>query len=557
MAGEYIFTISGLSKAYGQRVVLDNINLCFYHGAKIGIVGENGSGKSTLLKIMAGVETNFNGTAQPLKGIQIGYLPQEPMLDPSKNVRQNIEEAFAPIKTLIAEYEALSEKMGETMADDEMEKAIEKMGRLQDKIEALNGWELDRQVELAMDALMLPPDDMDVTKLSGGERRRVALCHLLLQKPDILLLDEPTNHLDAETVEWLEGALREYPGNVIVVTHDRYFLDNITKWILELDSGKGIPFEGNYSSWLEQKSARMAQSEKQSSSLRKHMVKELEWIRSAPGARRSQNKARVREYEKLAASAQKGVDVNSLDIQIAPGPALGEQVVEFKGVFKAYNGGELIKDLSFIAPRGAIVGIIGPNGVGKTTLFRMIVGQEQPTAGEVAIGQTVALSYVDQHRDDLDGSKTVYEELSGGAEFIEMAGRQINSRAYAARFNFRGPDQQKKVANLSGGERNRLHLAKLLRRGGNTLLLDEPTNDLDVATLRALEDAIMEFNGCVFVISHDRFFLDRICTHLIAFEGDCKARWFEGSFHEYEEARLKELGGRDEKRRSRYKRLPL
>jgi len=556
MAGEYIFTISQLQKAYGQKVILNNINLSFYHGAKIGIVGDNGSGKSTLLRIMAGEETNFSGMAEPMKGINIGFLPQEPRLDPTKNVRQNIEEAFASIKSLIAEYEALSEKMGQPMSDDEMEKALEKMSRLQDKIDSVSGWELDRQVEVAMDALLLPPDDMDVTKLSGGERRRVALCNLLLKKPDILLLDEPTNHLDAETVEWLESALRDYPGNVIVVTHDRYFLDNITKWILELESGKGIPFEGNYSSWLEQKSERLAMAEKTSESLRKHMVKELEWIRTNPGARRTKSKARVKEYDRLA-SSQKKVDANSLDIQIAPGPALGDQVIEFRGVNKSYKDNELISDLNLITPRGAIVGIIGPNGVGKTTLFRMIMGQEQPDSGEIVIGKTVSLAYVDQTRDDLDGSKTVFEEISGGADYVEIAGNKINARAYAARFNFRGPDQQKKVGNLSGGERNRLHLAKLLRRGGNVLLLDEPTNDLDVATLRSLEDAILEFNGCVFVISHDRFFLDRICTHLLVFEGGAKARWFEGAFAEYEEARKKELGGKSENRRSKYKKLSL
>jgi ATP-binding cassette ChvD family protein len=556
MAGEYIFTISQLQKAYGQKVILNNINLCFYHGAKIGIVGDNGSGKSTLLRIMAGEETNFSGMATPMKGINIGFLPQEPRLDPTKNVRQNIEEAFSSIKALIAEYEALSEKMGQPMPDDEMEKALDKMSKLQDKIDSVSGWELDRQVEVAMDALLLPPDDMDVTKLSGGERRRVALCNLLLKKPDILLLDEPTNHLDAETVEWLETALRDYPGNVIVVTHDRYFLDNITKWILELDSGKGIPFEGNYSSWLEQKSERMAMAEKQSESARKHMVKELEWIRSNPGARRTKNKARVKEYDRLA-SSQKKVDANSFDIQIAPGPALGDQVIEFRGVSKSYNDNELISDLNLITPRGAIVGIIGPNGVGKTTLFRMIMGQEQPDSGEIVIGKTVSLAYVDQTRDDLDGSKTVFEEISGGADFVEIGGNKINARAYAARFNFRGSDQQKKVGNLSGGERNRLHLAKLLRRGGNVLLLDEPTNDLDVATLRSLEDAILEFNGCVFVISHDRFFLDRICTHLLVFEGGAKARWFEGAFAEYEETRRKELGGKSENRRSKYKKLSL
>lgn len=556
MAGEYIFTMSGLGKAYGGKKVLENIGLCFYHGAKIGIVGENGSGKSTLLKIMAGVDKDYTGTAEPKKGVRIGYLPQEPRLDQSKTVRENVEEAFSHVKSLVAEYESLSEKMSEPMSDDDMEKALERMGRMQDEIDAVDGWELDRQVEVAMDALVLPPDDMDVSKLSGGEARRVALCRLLLQKPDILLLDEPTNHLDAETVEWLEGQLRDYPGNVIVVTHDRYFLDNITKWILELNNGRGIPFEGNYSAWLEQKAQRLAMEEKQSASLKRHIEKELEWIRSNPGAKRTKSKARIKEFEKLASSGKKA-DKNSVDIQIAPGPPLGEQVVDLKNITKAYDDNMLIDDLSFTVPRGAIVGLVGPNGVGKTTLFRMVVGEEAPSSGEIKIGQTVALSYVDQKRDALDDSRTVFEEISGGADVIEMDGRSFNARAYVSLFNFRGPDQQKKVENLSGGERNRVHMAKLLKSGGNVLLLDEPTNDLDVATLRALEDAIMDFSGCVMVISHDRFFLNRICTHLLVFEGESKVRWFEGNFEEYEEVRKKELGGREESRRSKYKKLTL
>ncbi len=555
MAGEYIFTMSGLSKTYGHKKVLENINLCFYHGAKIGVVGENGSGKSTLLRIMAGEDTDFDGTAVQLKGSTIGYLPQEPALTLNKNVRENVEEAFAEIKELIKEYEAISTAMASPMSDDEMEKALDKMGKLQDKIDAVDGWELDRQVEIAMDALVLPPDDMDVTRLSGGERRRVALCKLLLRKPDILLLDEPTNHLDAETVDWLEGQLRDYPGNVIVSTHDRYFLDNITKWILELDKGRGIPFEGNYSAWLEQKAKRMAQAEGQGKSLKKHMEMELEWIRSNPGARRTKNKARIKDYENLSASV-KPVDKNYLDIQIAPGASLGDQVIEFDGVSKGYDGSELMSDLSFIIPRGGIVGIIGPNGVGKTTMFRMIVGEEEPTSGKISIGQTVNISHVDQHRDELDGTKTIFEEITGGGEHMEIGGQVVNSRAYVARFNFKGADQQKNVDKLSGGERNRVHLAKLLKRGGNVILLDEPTNDLDVSTLRALEDAILEFSGCVMVISHDRFFLDRICTHLLVFEGT-GTRWFEGNFAEYEEMKRKETGGKEENRRSKYKKLTL
>ncbi|MBI4827358.1 MAG: energy-dependent translational throttle protein EttA [Nitrospinae bacterium] len=556
MAGEYVFTIGRLSKSYGQKTVFENINLAFYHGAKIGVVGENGTGKSTLLKIMAGVEHEFMGTAEPKKGIRIGYLSQEPALNPQKDVRGNVEEAFAEIKSLIAEYEKLSEAMASPMSDSDMEKALERMGRLQDQIDSVNGWELDRQVEVAMDALLLPPDDMDVTKLSGGERRRVALCKLLLTRPDILLLDEPTNHLDAETVDWLEAQLREYPGNVIVVTHDRYFLDNITKWILELYSSRGIPFEGNYSAWLEAKAARVAQEEKQAKGAARHMEQELAWIRSNPGARRAKSKARVREYEKLA-SQKSNIEKNTLDIQIARGPALGDQVIEAVGLSKAYGDRMLFSDVNFIIPKGGIVGLIGPNGVGKTTLFRMITGEEKPTGGSITVGQTVRLSHVDQHRDDLDGSKTVFEEITGGTDQVEVGGVPVNSRSYVGSFNFKGPDQQKKVANLSGGERNRVHLAKLLRRGGNVILLDEPTNDLDVTTLRNLEDAILDFPGCVLVISHDRFFLDRICTHLLVFEGEGKVRWFEGNFAEYEEARRKELGGKTENRRSKYKKLTL
>lgn len=556
MSGEYIFTMQGLIKRYGRNEVLNGINLCFYHGAKIGIVGENGSGKSTLLKIMARQDNDFEGQAAPLKGSTIGFLPQEPVLDDDQTVRENVEQAFGDIKKMIEEFNAVSAKMAEPMSDEEMEKAMEKMGRLQDQIDAVDGWELDRQVEVAMDALVLPADDQKAGTLSGGEARRVALCKLLLQKPDMILLDEPTNHLDAETVQWLEDALSTYPGNVIVSTHDRYFLDNITKWILELEGGKGKPFEGNYSSWLEQKAEILRRREKIASTLQKRLDKELQWLRETPGARRKHNKGRINEYEKLS-SRKVDIEDNTLEIQIAPGPQLGEQVIEVESLTKGYGNEPVFKDLTFSVPRGAVVGLIGPNGAGKTTLFKMIAGEEQPDSGSLKLGSTVKLSYVDQHRHDLDGEKTVFEEITGGTEHIEVAGKTINSRAYVGRFNFKGPDQQKKVGELSGGERNRVHLAKLLRRGGNVLLLDEPTNDLDVTTLRNLENAILDFNGCVLVISHDRFFLDRICTHLLVFEGDSKVRWFEGNFEEYQEKRKQELGGKEENRRSKYKKLTI
>jgi sulfate-transporting ATPase len=556
MSGEYIFTMQGLIKRYGRNEILNGINLSFYHGAKIGIVGENGSGKSTLLKIMAGEDSEFEGQAAPLKGSTIGFLPQEPVLDGDKTVRENVEQAFSDIKKLIEEFNEVSAKMAEPMSDDEMEKALEKMGRLQDQIDAVDGWELDRQVEVAMDALVLPEDDQKADTLSGGEARRVALCKLLLQKPDMLLLDEPTNHLDAETVQWLEDTLANFPGNVIVSTHDRYFLDNITKWILELESGKGKPFEGNYSSWLEQKAEILRRREKTASTLQKRLDKELQWLRESPGARRKHNKSRVNEYEKLSAR-KTDLEDNILEIQIAPGPQLGEQVIEVESLSKGYGGDPIFSDLTFTVPRGAVVGLIGPNGAGKTTLFKMIAGEEQPDSGTLKLGSTVKLSYVDQHRHDLEADNTVFEEITGGTEHIEVAGKTINSRAYVGRFNFKGSDQQKKVGELSGGERNRVHLAKLLRRGGNVLLLDEPTNDLDVNTLRNLENAILDFNGCALVISHDRFFLDRICTHLLVFEGNSKVRWFEGNFEEYQEKRKKELGGKEENRRSKYKRLTI
>jgi len=556
MAGEYVFTISGLSKTYGAKTVLENINLSFYHGAKIGIVGENGSGKSTLLKIMAGEDTEFDGKADPLKGTRIGFISQEPHLDMNKTVRENVEDAFSEVKKLLNEFNEVSAKMGEPLPDEEMEKALEKMGRLQDQIDAVDGWELDRQINVAMDALVLPPDDQQPSTLSGGEARRVALCRALLQKPDILLLDEPTNHLDAETVQWMEETLANYPGNVIVSTHDRYFLDNITKWILELENGRGIPFEGNYTSWLEQKAGLLKQRDKTASSLQRKVDQELEWLRASPSARRKKNKSRISDYEKLVAQKME-VDENTLDIQIDSGPKLGGKVIEATGLTKGYNNNPLIKNLTFSIPRGAVVGLIGPNGTGKTTLFRMVVGEESPDAGKIEIGSSVKLSYVDQHRHDLDGDKTIFEEITGGTDQIEVGGRSINSRSYVGKFNFKGSDQQKKVANLSGGERNRVHLAKLLRRGGNVLLLDEPTNDLDVTTLRNLESAILNFSGCVLVISHDRFFLNRICTHLLVFEGESKVRWFEGNFEEYQEKRREELGGREENRRSKYKKLTI
>jgi len=556
MAGEYIFSISGLSKTYNSKTALHGINLYFYHGAKIGIVGENGSGKSTLLKIMAGLDKEYDGRAEPLKGTKLGFLAQEPDLDMDKSVRDIVEEAFSSVKKLVDDFNEVSASMANPMSDEDMEKAMEKMGKLQDAIDAVDGWEIDRQVNIAMDALVLPPDDQVASTLSGGEARRVALCRLLLQKPDILLLDEPTNHLDAETVQWLEDALKDYPGNVIVSTHDRYFLDNITKWILELDKGKGIPFEGNYSAWLEQKTERLRQKEKSTSTYRKRLEKELEWIQSSPGARRSKNKSRINDYDKLSSQKPQTAD-ESLEIQVAPGPPLGEKVIECKDLSKGFGDNLLIKDLNITIPRGAVVGLIGPNGSGKTSLFRMIVGEEKPDSGSIETGSSVVLSYVDQHRHNLDGSKSIFEEITDGSDNLQVGDRTVNSRAYVARFNFRGTDQQKKVADLSGGERNRVHLAKLLRHGGNVLLLDEPTNDLDVTTLRSLENAILEFNGCVLVISHDRYFLDRICTHLLVFEGESKIRWFEGNFEEYLEVRRKELGGRDENRRSRHKKLTI
>ena len=556
MAGQYIFTMLRLTKNYGQRTVLKEINLCFFPGAKIGVVGDNGSGKSTLLRIMAGVEKEFDGEAYPDKGVRIGMVPQEPHLDPAKNVRENVEEAFAPVKAMLAEYDEVTAKMGEPMPDDAMDKLMARMGELQDAIDAVDGWELDRQIDRAADALILPPDDMDVTKLSGGERRRVALCRALLERPDILLLDEPTNHLDAETVEWLEAQLREYPGTVIIVTHDRYFLDNVTKWILELENSRGLPFEGNYTSWLGQKLDILARAEKQESPRRKSLERELKWIRMSTADRHEMSHQRIAEYEQLVVSAR-AVSENASVIEIPPGERLGDDVLRLRNVTKGYGGNVLIKDLSFDLPRGAVVGVVGPNGAGKTTLFRMITGQETPDAGELRLGETVQLAYVNQERDGLNDEKTVYEEISEGMDEFKLGSRTVLARNYVGRFNFKGTDQQKKVSELSGGERNRVHLAKLVRRGGNFLLFDEPTNDLDVNALRMLEDAIQSFSGCLMLISHDRFFLDRVCTHLLVFEGEGRVRWFEGNFQDYERQRRQELGDAFANRRSRYRKLGL
>jgi ATP-binding cassette ChvD family protein len=553
MGKQYIYEIHGLTKKHGQREVLKDIWLAFYPGAKIGVLGKNGAGKSTLLRIMAGWDREFDGEARLTPGFSVGYLPQEPPLNPDKDVWGNVEEAVAPTRALLDEFNEISAKLGQPMEPDEMEKLLEKQARVQDQIEAKNAWELDRHVEIAMDAMNLPPGDADVTKLSGGERRRVALCKMLLTQPDLLLLDEPTNHLDAESVAWLENHLDEYPGTVVAVTHDRYFLDNVAGWILELDRGKGLPWEGNYTSWLEQKQQRLAREEKQATARQKTLERELEWVRLAPRARQAKNKARLKAYEQMAAQRFEERE-NELEIQIPPGKPLGELVVETKRLYKGYGDRLLIEDLSFRLPAGGIVGIIGPNGTGKTTLFRMILGQEKPDKGEIRIGPSVELGYVDQSRDSLDADKTVFEEISGGLDMLEMGGRKMNSRAYCARFNFTGQDQQKKVGDLSGGERNRVHLAKLLRRGCNVLLLDEPTNDLDVDTLRALEDAVVNFAGCAVVVSHDRWFLDRIATHILAFEGDSHVHWCEGNFQVYEEQR-KERMGDDQPHRVRFKKL--
>jgi ATP-binding cassette ChvD family protein len=547
--------MGALTKKIGQREVLKDIWLAFYPGAKIGVLGRNGSGKSTLLRIMAGKDRNFDGEARLTDGFTVGLLEQEPQLNQDKDVFGNVEEAVAATRALLTEFEQLSEKLGEVSDPEQMEKLLERQAKVQDKIEAVNAWELDRQVEIAMSAMNLPPGDADVKTLSGGERRRVGLCKILLERPDLLLLDEPTNHLDAESVAWLERHLEEYPGTVVAVTHDRYFLDNVAKWILELDRGQGHPFEGNYSSWLEQKQRRLEIEEKQATARQRTLARELEWVRMAPRARQAKSKARIKAYETMAGE-QFQDRPDELEIQIPPGPRLGDMVVEAVNVGKAYGDRLIFENVNFRLPAGGIVGIIGPNGAGKTTLLRMFMGQEQPDEGELRIGPTVELGYVDQSRDDLVADHTVYQEISGGHDTLEMGGRKMNSRAYVSRFNFSGPDQQKKVGILSGGERNRVHLAKLLRRGSNVLLLDEPTNDLDVDTLRALEEAVANFAGCVVVVSHDRWFLDRLATHILAFEGDGYVHWCEGNFQTYEEQRLERLGeSADEPKRFRYKKL--
>jgi energy-dependent translational throttle protein EttA len=556
MAHEFIYTCHKLARHYPpDRTVLENISLSFYPGAKIGVLGSNGAGKSSLLRIMAGLDDGYSGTARLTPGFSVGYLAQEPELDPAKDVLGNVMDGVAPVRDLLTRYEEVMAMWGDPDADYDKVGALQ--AELEDKIAAADAWSLDRNVEIAMDALRCPPNDADVTKLSGGERRRVALCRLLLSRPDLLLLDEPTNHLDAESVLWLERFLQDYAGTVVAITHDRYFLDNVAKWILELDRGRGIPFEGNYSSWLEQKQERLAREEKSNESRRRTLARELEWVRMAPKARQAKGKARLAAYDRLQAEAEaadRGPD--RLEITIPAGQRLGDTVIEVSGLAKGFGDRLLIEDLSFTLPPAGIVGIIGPNGAGKTTLFRMLTGHEAPDAGTIRVGDTVQLAYVDQSRDLLDPDKTVYEEITDGVDNMKVGNREIHGRAYVASFNFKGSDQQKRVGDLSGGERNRVHLAKVLKTGGNVLLLDEPTNDLDVDTLRALEDALESFPGCAVVISHDRWFLDRIATHVLAFEGDSQVRWFEGNFSEYETWRRKELGvSAEQPHRIKYKPL--
>ena len=555
MAKQYIFTMADVTKKHGPHEVLQEIWLSFYPQAKIGVLGRNGAGKSSLLRIMAGEDEAFEGEARLTSGFTRGFLPQEPVLDPNHDVWGNVMEAVAPRRQLVERYNQISLELAEPLDDESMQKLCDEMARLQDQIETSNSWELDREIEIAFDVMNLPDRDADVTTLSGGERRRVALCKLLLKKPDLLLLDEPTNHLDAEAVAWLERHLGEYPGTVVAVTHDRYFLDNVAQWILELDRGRGIPWEGNYSSWLDQKQQRLATEEKTSQARQKTLQRELEWVRMAPRARQAKSKARLKAYEQMAAERYED-RLDDFEIQIPPGRHLGDLVVEADGVGKGYGDHVLMDEMSFKLPPGGIVGIIGPNGSGKTTLLRMITGEETPDHGELRIGPTVEIGYVDQDRDALSADKSVFEEISGGHETLEMGGRKVNSRAYVSRFNFRGPDQEKKVGQLSGGERNRVHLAKLLRRGSNLLLLDEPTNDLDVDTLRALEEAILNYVGCVVVISHDRWFLDRVATSILAFEGDGHVHWCDGNFETYQQQSQERLGiDPDQPRKFRYKRL--
>jgi ATP-binding cassette ChvD family protein len=553
---QYVYTMNQVGKVVPpKRKILDNISLSFFPGAKIGVLGLNGSGKSTLLRIMAGEDKDIEGEARPQAGIKVGYLSQEPQLDPDKDVRGNVEEGLGKTKVLLDRFNAISDRFAEPMSDDEMTALLEEQGKLQDAIDAGGGWELDRKLEIAADALRLPPWDANVSKLSGGERRRVALCRLLLSNPDMLLLDEPTNHLDAESVGWLERFLVEYPGTVVAVTHDRYFLDNAAGWILELDRGHGIPWEGNYSSWLEQKNQRLEIEEKQASTRQKAIKAELEWVRSGAKGRHAKSKARLARFEELTSQeAQQRNETKQLFIP--PGPRLGDLVIEANHISKRYGDTLLYEDLNFNLPRGGIVGVIGPNGAGKTTLFRILTGAEQPDSGELRTGETAEIACVDQSRDSLDDSKTVWEEISDGQDIITVGKSELNSRTYVSRFNFSGSDQQKRVGSLSGGERNRVHLAKLLKSGGNVLLLDEPTNDLDVETLRALEEALLDFPGCAVVISHDRWFLDRIATHILAFEGDSQAIWFEGNYADYEADRKRRLGAAaDQPHRIKYKRL--
>ncbi len=553
---QFIYTMKGLGKVHPpDHVVLKDIWLSFLPGAKIGVLGLNGSGKSTLLRIMAGEDQQFVGEAWPADGISVGFLPQEPRLNPAKTVLGNVEEGVADIKALLQRYDEINAKFADELSPEEMDKVLEEQGKVQDRIEAANGWDLDSRLELAMDALRLPPADAEVETLSGGERRRVALCRLLLKSPDLLLLDEPTNHLDAESVAWLERFLKDYAGTVVAVTHDRYFLDNVAGWILELDRATGIPWEGNYSSWLDQKQNRLAQEEKAETKRQRTLARELEWIRMSPRARQAKGKARLNAYEDLL-KQETTQKIEQVEIYIPPGPRLGEIVVEARGMRKAYGDLLLMDDVSFTLPRGGIVGVIGPNGAGKTTLFRMITGQEQPDGGTLRLGETVQIGCVDQSRDALSADKSVWEEITDARDTVELGKREVASRAYVSWFNFKGRDQQRKVGELSGGERNRVHLAKLLKRGANLLLLDEPTNDLDVDTLRALEEALLSFAGCAVVISHDRWFLDRIATHMLAFEGDSKVVWFEGNYQDYEADRHRRLGAEaDQPHRIKYRKL--